>query len=129
MRQIAAKGTDDYYRGDLSELLAKELIDIGSPLRLDDLHRHHAKLIDPLELKHSLGKVYNMIPPTQGVVSLMIIGILDQLNLKRFKVDSAEYVHHCVEATKQAFKIRDQFVTDPAYMTKKCTVFLSARIS
>ena len=112
LRQIATKGTEDFYRGGLAELLGKELAEIGSPLRLADLQRHHAKLIDPLELKHSIGNVYNMIPPTQGVVSIMIIGILDQLNLKRFKVDSTEYVHHCVEATKQAFKIRDQFVTD-----------------
>ena len=125
LRQIAKKGTEDYYRGDLADLLAKELTDIGSPLRLGDLHRHQAKLIDPLELKHSMGKVYNMTPPTQGVVSLMIIGILDQLNLKRFKVDSAEYVHHCVEATKQAFMIRDKFVTDPAYMTKNAQSFLA----
>ncbi len=125
LRQVAANGTDDFYRGDLADLLAKELTDIGSPLRLSDLHRHQAKLIDSLELRHSLGNVYNMVPPTQGVVSLMIIGILDQLNLKRFKVDSAEYVHHCVEATKQAFKIRNQFVTDPAYMTKNAQSFLS----
>ena len=125
LRQIARKGTEDYYRGDLAELLAKELAELGSPLRLGDLRRHHAKLIDPLELKHSLGNVYNMIPPTQGVVSLMILGILDQLNLKRFKVDSAEYVHHCVEATKQAFKVRDQFVTDPAYMKKHAQSFLA----
>jgi len=128
LRQISRKGTEDYYRGELAELLAKELTEIGSPLRLSDLHRHQAKLIDPLELKHSIGNVYNMTPPTQGVVSLMIIGILDQLNLKRFKVDSAEYVHHCVEATKQAFKVRDQFVTDPAYMTKKCTVFFISSV-
>ncbi len=64
LRQIAENGTDDYYRGDLADLLAKELTDIGSPLRFSDLNRHHAKLIDPLELKHNLGNVYNMIPPT-----------------------------------------------------------------
>lgn len=125
LRQIAKKGTNDYYRGELAELLAKELTAIGSPLRLADLQRHQAKLIDPLELKHSLGNVYNMTPPTQGVVSLMILGILDQLNLKRFNVDSAEYVHHCVEATKQAFKVRDQHVTDPAYMSHHAQHFLS----
>ena len=125
LRQISRKGTENYYRGDLANVLAKELTDIGSPLRLGDLHRHQAKLIDPLELKHSLGNVYNMTPPTQGVVSLMIIGILDQLNLKRFKVDSAQYVHHCVEATKQAFKVRDKFVTDPAYMVKNAQSFLA----
>jgi oxamate amidohydrolase len=126
LRQIAKKGTDDYYRGELAELLAKELTAIGSPLRLADLQRHQAKLIDPLELKHSLGNVYNMTPPTQGVVSLMILGILDQLNLKRFDVDSAEYVHHCVEATKQAFKVRDQHVTDPAYMAHHAQHFLTS---
>lgn len=125
LRQIAKKGTEDYYRGGLAKLLAKELTDMGSPLRLGDLNRHEAKLIDPLDLKHSMGHVYNMTPPTQGVVSLMIIGILDQLDLKRFEVDSAEYVHHCVEATKQAFQVRDKFVTDPAYMAKNAQSFLA----
>ena len=125
LRQIARRGTEDFYRGDLAELLAKELTEVGSPIRLSDLKRHRAKLIDPLELKHSVGKIYNMTPPTQGVVSLMILGILDQLNLKRFKVDSAEYVHHCVEATKQAFLIRDRFVTDPAYMKRNAQNLLS----
>jgi gamma-glutamyltranspeptidase/glutathione hydrolase len=125
LRQIARKGTNDFYRGDLAKLLAQELTAVGSPLRLQDLISHQAKLIDPLELKHSMGRVYNMTPPTQGVVSLMIIGILDQLNLKRFKVDSAEYVHHCVEATKQAFKVRDQFITDPAYMKRNAQSFLT----
>ena len=125
LRQIAKKGTDDFYRGDLANLLAKELENIGSPLRLVDLQRHQAKLIDPLKLPHSLGNIYNMTPPTQGVVSLMILGILDQLNLKQFKVDSAEYIHHCVEATKQAFIVRDQFVTDPAYMKKSPKQLLS----
>lgn len=125
LRHIVTKGTNDFYRGDLANLLAKELTDIGSPLRLRDLNNHQAKLINPLQLQHSLGNVYNMVPPTQGVVSLMIIGILDQMNLKRFEVDSAQYIHHCVEATKQAFKIRDKFVTDPLYMTKNAQSFLS----
>ena len=66
-----------------------------------------------------------MTPPTQGVVSLMILGILDQLKLKQFVVDSPEYVHHCVEATKQAFKVRDQYITDPAYMQQHAQEFLS----
>ncbi|MCE7506122.1 gamma-glutamyltransferase family protein [Polynucleobacter sp. IMCC30063] len=116
LHRIAQYGTEEYYRGALANVIAQELQTLGSPIRLSDLHRHEAKLIDPLRLTHSLGSVYNMTPPTQGVVSLMILGILDRLDLQRFKLDSAEYVHLCVEATKQAFKIRDQFITDPAYM-------------
>jgi gamma-glutamyltranspeptidase/glutathione hydrolase len=34
-------------------------------------------------------------------------------------------VHHCVEATKQAFKVRDQYVTDPAYMERNAQTFLA----
>ncbi|MCE9641309.1 MAG: gamma-glutamyltransferase, partial [Betaproteobacteria bacterium] len=31
--------------------------------------------------------------------------------------DSADYVHLCVEATKQAFLVRNKHITDPAFMT------------
>jgi oxamate amidohydrolase len=124
LSHIAKNGTDDYYRGELAGLIAQELTNLNSPLRLDDFFRYQAKFVDPLHLQHSIADIYNMIPPTQGVISLIILGILDQLNLKRFKLDSAEYVHHCVEATKQAFKVRDQFVTDPAYMKQSAQDFL-----
>ena len=79
--------------------------------------RHRAKLVKPLALKHSLGTVYNMPPPTQGVVSLLVLGILDALEVGRTGPHSPDYVHLAVEATKRAFAIRDRHVTDPAYMT------------
>ena len=56
-----------------------------------------------------------MTPPTQGVVSLMILGILDRLGAPA--PESADYVHAVVEATKQAFGVRDRHVTDPRYMS------------
>jgi gamma-glutamyltranspeptidase/glutathione hydrolase len=50
------------------------------------------------------------------VVSLLILAILDKIGLKGLDPMGAEYVHLCVEATKQAFAIRDKYVTDPAHM-------------
>jgi gamma-glutamyltranspeptidase/glutathione hydrolase len=58
-----------------------------------------------------------MAPPAQGTVSLMILGILDRLGISTVEPESAEYVHLCVEATKQAFLVRDRYLTDPAHMT------------
>mgnify|MGYP003347899375 CR=1 FL=1 len=123
---IAHAGTDDFYRGDLARSMARELEQMGSPLRLADLQRHHAKLIDPLTLQHSQGRVHNMTPPTQGLMSLIILGLLDRLSLGQYPVDGADHVHLCVEATKQAFKVRDQHLTDPAYMTRDPAEFLTA---
>jgi oxamate amidohydrolase len=116
LEYLAQAGLMDFYRGDISQSIAKDLANVGSPVSRDDLKRHEALYREPLTIKHSLGNLYNMTPPTQGVVSLLILAILDKLGLKGLDPLDAEYVHLCVEATKQAFAIRDKYVTDPAHM-------------
>ena len=117
LRRLAQAGLDDFYRGELAESLARDLAAADSPLALADLRQHQAQWRSPLALQHSLGTLYNMTPPTQGLVSLLILGILDVLEIGKVDPSSADYVHLCVEATKQAFAIRDRNITDPAYMT------------
>src|SRR5690606_8097526 len=116
LEQLVRAGLDDYYRGDLARRIAGDLATIGSPLTLEDLNAHRALEVRPLALRHSLGTVYNMTPPTQGVISLAILGVADRLGLDKLDPLSADYVHLTVEATNQAFRVRDRHVTDPAYM-------------
>jgi gamma-glutamyltranspeptidase/glutathione hydrolase len=66
-----------------------------------------------------------MTPPTQGLVSLLILGILDVLEIGKVDPSGADYVHLCVEATKQAFAVRDRSITDPAYMKVDAQSFLA----
>ncbi len=124
LEHIAKAGTADFYCGELARVMAEDLARVGSPVSARDLAAHRAQLVDPLTLRHSTGKVYNMTPPTQGVVSLMILGILDALNIHDVPQGSADYVHLCVEATKQAFRVRDRHVTDPHYMKIPAQDFL-----
>ncbi|CAL62588.1 Gamma-glutamyltransferase [Herminiimonas arsenicoxydans] len=116
LRALVADGLDSFYRGALANDIAADLAEIGNPITLDDLHAYHARTCEPVHLQHSLADIYNTAPPTQGVVSLIILAILDKLNLAQYQQDSPEYIHLTVEATKQAFAIRDQYVADPAYM-------------
>jgi gamma-glutamyltranspeptidase len=116
LRRIARAGAADFYRGDLARAIARDLERAGSPLTLADLAAHRTRLCDPLTVRHSLGTLHNLPPPTQGVISLLILGILDALAIDRTGPASADYVHLCVEATKQAFRVRDRYLTDPAYM-------------
>jgi oxamate amidohydrolase len=125
LRHLAKSGLDDFYRGELAASLARDLAAAGSPLALADLRQHQAQWRTPLALKHSLGTLYNMTPPTQGLVSLLILGILDVLEVGKLDPAGADYVHLCVEATKQAFAIRDRCITDPAYMTVDAQSFLA----
>lgn len=116
LERLAHAGLADFYRGDLARSFAKDLAAVGSPLSLADFESHRARWTVPLALAHSRGTVLNVPPPTQGVVSLLILGILDRLDVGRVDPAGADYVHLCVEAVKQAFAVRDRHVTDPAYM-------------
>ena len=117
LRQLASAGLCDFYRGDLARSMARDLAACGSPLALADLEAYAAQRVRPLELRHALGPLYNMTPPTQGAVSLAILGIAERLGLARLEPDGADHVHALVEATKAAFlEIRDRHLTDPAYM-------------
>lgn len=114
---LSRVGLSDYYRGDLARSLARDLAAAGSPIALDDLQQHQAVWKTPLSMAHSLGTLYNMPPPTQGLVSLLILGQLDRLfDAQAMEPLGASYVHACVEATKQAFAIRDTRITDPRWM-------------
>jgi len=125
LERLGHAGLSDFYRGDLARSVVRDLAAVGSPLSLADLERHRAQLRAPLALRHSLGTLYNTPPPTQGVVSLLILGILDAMAIGKVDPEGAEYVHLCVEAAKQAFAIRDRHVTDPAYMKVDAQSFLT----
>lgn len=126
LEQLARAGLDDFNHGDLARSMAGDLEALGSPLRLADFEAHRAQWRTPLALRHSRGELHNVPPPTQGVVSLLILGILDRLQVDRVDPTGADYVHLCVEAVKQAFAIRDRHVTDPAYMDVEGQALLAA---
>jgi oxamate amidohydrolase len=125
LSHLSRVGLDDFYRGELAQSLADDLAAAGSPVAIADLRAHRAQWREPLALQHSLGTLYNVPPPTQGLVSLLILGILDELKIGSVDPDSADYVHLCVEAAKQAFAIRDRHITDPAYMSVDAPGFLA----
>jgi oxamate amidohydrolase len=116
MEQLIGEGLDGFYRGALAEAIAADFKSVGALLSLEDLHEFQPRVCSPLQIELAEGTVYNMVPPTQGVISLAILGILERCGIRDVSPDSADHIHLCVEATKQAFKLRDGYVTDPAYM-------------
>ncbi len=126
LRRLARSGLDDFYRGELARSMAQDLAACGSPIALADLEAYAAAEMRPLELELAGVTLYNMTPPTQGVVSLAILGILERIGVARLAPDSADHVHAVVEATKAAFLgIRDPHLTDPRHMKEDAQRLLS----
>lgn len=121
--RLAAHGLDDFYRGGLGHYIGAELQRLGSPIVSEDLARHRSVRRRPLSLPLPCGTVYNTPPPTQGLASLMILGLFQRLGVR--VADGFDHVHGLVEATKQAYLVRNAHVTDPAYMTIHPTTYLA----
>jgi gamma-glutamyltranspeptidase/glutathione hydrolase len=113
LRLLQRDGAEGFYRGELGRRIAQGLTEAGSLLDGDDLAAFHHKEVRPITVPYRKGMLANMPPPTQGLASLLILGILDRVDLTRHDHLSADYVHLVVEATKAAFRLRDRHVADP----------------
>ena len=125
-KRLATAGLDDFYRGELAEKMSADLAASGSPITLADFNQYQAKVTTPLSVEISKGHLYNLDAPTQGLASLLILAIYDKL------VDQAQsesdHIHLLVEASKQAFIIRDQQVTDPDCLQQPLQTFLNEEV-
>ncbi|BCA91280.1 gamma-glutamyltransferase [Vreelandella aquamarina] len=111
LKRLASAGLDDFYRGELAASMAKDLEALGSPLRLDDFHAYRAQQVTPLHVQLNDATLYNLPAPTQGMASLMILGIYERI--KAAEPNGFDHLHGLIEATKRAFMLRDRYVTDP----------------
>lgn len=121
-KRLARHGLDDFYRGQIARDQAHDLKQLGSPLRLDDFTGFSARLVDPLQLEVANAALRNMRPPSQGLVSLLILAIMDRVRSRAPRIAEdpcgPELIHLQVEATKLAFQVRDSYLTDPGHMTR-----------
>lgn len=114
LKHLVENGFNSFYKGKLAKQIVKDMIEVGIPITEEDLANYTPIRKQPLRLFHKSGELLNVPPPTQGLVSLSILGILDKLNIDG--KNEGQFIHATVEATKQAFDMRDEYITDPAYM-------------
>jgi oxamate amidohydrolase len=124
--QLAKEGLDSFYHGSLSRTIASDLDRVGSPITASDLADHRALVQSPLSVNVAKARLFNTRPPTQGLSSLMILALFDRLGVRT--PDGFDHIHGLVEATKQAFIVRDREVCDPANMKNDATAFLKKEL-
>ncbi|GAB1200909.1 nucleophile aminohydrolase [Aspergillus pseudonomiae] len=140
-RSLAANGKKGFYEGRVAEELVRVVQDLGGYLTLDDL-KYHAETgtqeTEAISLKfigQSIAEkqgagtdgednqgveIWEHPPNGQGIVALMALGILEELEkmgkIPKFTEDqhnSAEYLHAIIESLRIAFADASWWVTDP----------------
>ena len=115
LTMLAENGGRDFYEGELARRIARGLEQAGSPLTADDLARCRARNESALRVPYRGGELISLRPPTQGITTLEIMGVLDRFDVAAIPEGSADYYHLLVEAVKRAFIDRNRFVADPDF--------------
>lgn len=123
LERLAAAGLDDFYRGEVARSVAAGLAAVESPLRAEDMARHRGMRRRPLSLGLPGGTLFNTAPPTQGLASLILLGLFQRLGVT--EADGFDHIHGLIEAAKLAHGVRDAHVTDPARMSIHATTYLT----
>ena len=126
LSHLADAGLDDFYRGDIGREIGADLERIGAPITRADLEAFRPAMREPLRARVRDATIYNKPPPTQGLASLLILGIYDRLGITGR--ESVRHHHGLVEATKRAFAIRDRVVTDFSRLRHDPASFLTPAV-
>ncbi len=124
--QLSRAGFEDFYRGDIGREIAADMEQLGVPCTRKDLAAYRAVLRQPLSLALEGRTHYNSPPPTQGIVSLFILGLFERLGVAH--AESYEHIHGLVEAAKRGLTLRDRICTDFTHLPRDPDEFLTADI-
>lgn len=113
---VAEGGADAFYAGPIAEDIAATLQARGGLMTVDDLAACHTTAVAPV-LRDYKGHTIAELPPNgQGLIALVMLGILERFDLQSLDPFGAERFHLEMEAARVAYAVRDQFVTDPGHM-------------
>ena len=125
LRAVAANGPPELYGGATGQKLVEGLSRLGGFLTIEDLRNQKVEWLDPISVPFRGYRLWELPPNGQGVAALEMLRILDGYDLKAMGHNSAQYLHHLIEAKKLAYADLDEFVSDPATMRVNVNSLLS----
>ncbi|UPG72075.1 gamma-glutamyltransferase [Roseomonas gilardii subsp. gilardii] len=122
---IAKEGARAFYEDSIAQRLCGALQADGCPLRPADFAAFRAEWVDPIKARYRGYDVYELPPNTQGFTALQILNLIAGYDIAAWGDGTADYYHHMAEAVKVAFADRDEWLTDPRFITMPVDEFIS----
>ncbi|MSO62430.1 MAG: gamma-glutamyltransferase [Acidobacteria bacterium] len=115
LREIGAKGSAAFYQGPVAEKFAAYMKAQGGLIDRQDLAAIKANEDTPIHINYKGVEVYECPPNSQGFVMLQALNILEGMNVRYLRHNSAPYLHAVTESLKLAFADRNKYVADPKF--------------
>ena len=114
--RIYKYGTEDFYQGEIAQAIVNHSKAHGGSMQLSDLQKYQPDWVDLISTHYRGYDIHEIPPSGQGIGALIALGILENLRLEDYPVDSVLSQHLQIEAMKLAFADVYQYVADPKSM-------------
>ena len=117
LRQIADKGADAFYRGEIAQRFAADMKAHGGLITAEDLASYKAVIRKPLIGSYRGLTVMTSPPASAGGATLLeMLNILETFDLKASGLGSAKTLHLLAEAMKMAYADRARYLGDTDFV-------------
>ncbi len=125
LRRIGREGRAAFYEGAVMRDIVGRLQSLGGLHEPGDFAAQRAEWVEPIHAPYRGYEVYECPPNGQGLAALMILRQLEGFSLGDDSLSEADRLHLLAEATKAAYRARDDFFADPAQADVDVDGFLS----
>ena len=128
LEEIGRTGFNTFYRGDVARKLVAAIERRGGFVTAADLARHRSEWRDPIHAAYADLDVFQMPPPTQGLVALGMLRRFERLSREE-RVPGPAFARALVRVRNQVYALRERYITDPAFAEVPVTPFLDPSVS
>ena len=118
LQQIAQEGPDAFYKGEIAQLMVKDIRLNGGLLSLEDLESYRADVFEPGLTTDYRGHTVVAVPgPCGGPTMIQALNILDAFDLPRIGHNTVNSLHLITEALRLAYADRFRLMGDPDFVS------------
>lgn len=126
LKRIERHGFREFYEGELAANLVEAMKAAGGLFTMDDLEGHKSLLYEnPPSVTYRGHTIVTNALPSQGLLILQLLNIMEGLDFEDMGHNSAEAIHALVEAKKLVFADRLAYLGDPEYVDFPISELLS----
>ncbi len=100
LRQVAEGGAEAFYRGPIAKAMARAVREAGGWLAESDLAQFKPEWREPLRIGYRGLDICSVPPPFSAFQMLETLNILEGYDVQAWGHNSADYLHHLIEAIK-----------------------------
>ena len=127
-KEISKHGAKGFYEGIVADKIVEAMEKNGGLITHDDLKNYKSFFRIPIALNYKGHMVYTAGPPSGGGITLLTaLGVLNNIDIKKYKSDSTKAYHFLAEALRRGHNNRSHFVGDPEYFDVPVSKLLSSQ--